>query len=74
MAYESKEMKTLNVDVRNYRMPESFSAFCSIVSLTAANTRRMFVVSVACVKLCKSDRVVILLKKERAQPRTEDIR
>jgi hypothetical protein len=35
----------------NYRMPESFSAFCSIVSLTAAKTRRMFEVSVACVRL-----------------------
>jgi hypothetical protein len=32
-------------------MPESFSAFCSIVSLTAAKTRRMFEVSVACVRL-----------------------
>jgi hypothetical protein len=34
-----------------YRMPESFNAFCSIVSFTAANTSRIFVVSVACVKL-----------------------
>lgn len=34
-----------------YRMPESFRAFCRIVSLTAANTSRMFVVSVACVRL-----------------------
>ena len=33
------------------RMPESLSAFCSIVSFTAANTNRMFDVSVACVKL-----------------------
>lgn len=32
-------------------MPDSFSAFCNIVSLTAANTRRMFEVSVACVRL-----------------------
>ena len=32
-------------------MPESLSAFCSIVSFTAANTNRMFDVSVACVKL-----------------------
>jgi hypothetical protein len=38
-------------DVRNHRMPESFSAFCSIVSFTAAKTRRMFDVSVACVRL-----------------------
>lgn len=34
-----------------YRMPESFRAFCNIVSFTAANTSRIFVVSVACVKL-----------------------
>ena len=32
-------------------MPESFSAFCSIVSFTAANTSRILLVSVACVKL-----------------------
>lgn len=32
-------------------MPDSFSAFCNIVSLTAANTRRMLEVSVACVRL-----------------------
>lgn len=32
-------------------MPESLSAFCNIVSLTAAKTRRMFDVSVACVRL-----------------------
>jgi len=35
----------------NYRIPESLSAFCNIVSLTAAKTSRMFVVSVACVRL-----------------------
>jgi hypothetical protein len=32
-------------------MPESFSAFCKMVSFTAAKTRRMFEVSVACVRL-----------------------
>ena len=32
-------------------MPESFSAFCSIVSFTAANTSLIFDVSVACVRL-----------------------
>ena len=37
--------------VGGYRMPESLSAFCSIVSLTAAKTSRMFDVSVACVRL-----------------------
>ena len=35
----------------SHKMPESLSAFCRIVSLTAANTSRIFVVSVACVKL-----------------------
>ena len=39
----------------NYRMPESLSAFCNIVSLTAANTRRIFDVSVACVRLARLD-------------------
>ena len=34
-----------------HRIPESLSAFWRIVSLTAAKTRRMFDVSVACVKL-----------------------
>lgn len=32
-------------------MPESFNAFCKIVSFTAANTKRMFDVSVASVRL-----------------------
>lgn len=36
-----------------HRMPESFKAFCRMVSFTAANTNRMFVVSVACVRLRK---------------------
>jgi len=35
----------------SYNMPESLSALCKIVSLTAANTRRIFEVSVACVRL-----------------------
>lgn len=35
----------------NHSMPESLSAFCSIVSLTAAKTSRIFEVSVACVRL-----------------------
>jgi hypothetical protein len=34
-----------------HKIPESLRAFCRIVSLTAANTSRMFDVSVACVKL-----------------------
>jgi hypothetical protein len=33
------------------RMPESLRAFCSMVSLTAAKTSRIFDVSVACVRL-----------------------
>jgi hypothetical protein len=37
--------------VRDYKMPESFKAFCNMVSLTAAKTSRMFDVSVACVRL-----------------------
>ena len=36
-----------------YRIPESASALWRIVSLTAANTRRMFEVSVACVRLAQ---------------------
>jgi len=38
-----------------YRTPASRRAFCRIVSFTAAKTRRMFPVSVACVKLFASD-------------------
>lgn len=36
---------------KDHKMPESLSAFCRIVSLTAAKTSRMFDVSVACVRL-----------------------
>ncbi len=36
---------------RVQRIPESRRAFCSIVSFTAANTSRIFDVSVACVRL-----------------------
>lgn len=36
---------------QDHNIPESLSAFCSIVSLTAAKTSRMFDVSVACVRL-----------------------
>lgn len=32
-------------------MPESFNAFCRMVSFTAAKTSRIFEVSVACVRL-----------------------
>ena len=34
-----------------HKIPESANALWRIVSLTAANTRRMFDVSVACVRL-----------------------
>ena len=37
--------------VSSHSMPESANALCRIVSFTAANTRRMFDVSVACVRL-----------------------
>ena len=44
--------KTLcTTKTESYRIPESLSAFCRIVSLTAAKTRRILLVSVACVKL-----------------------
>lgn len=35
----------------NHKIPDAFKAFCIIVSFTAANTSRIFVVSVACVRL-----------------------
>lgn len=41
----------LGVYFSGYRMPESFKAFCRIVSLTAAKTKRIFEVSVAWVRL-----------------------
>lgn len=47
----SRDMEKGGGKRRNHRIPESFKAFCSIVSLTAAKTSRMFEVSVACVKL-----------------------
>lgn len=37
--------------VVHHKIPESFKALFSIVSLTAANTNRILEVSVACVKL-----------------------
>ena len=37
----------------HHRMPESLRAFCKMVSFTAANTKRIFVVSVAWVRLEK---------------------
>jgi len=37
--------------IKGYRTPASRRAFCRIVSLTAAKTRRILLVSVACVKL-----------------------
>ena len=49
---EGKYLSDKIGDLGNYyRIPESLRAFCRIVSLTAAKTRRIFVVSVACVRL-----------------------
>lgn len=47
----NKEPMQMSDGGRGYRIPESRSAFCRIVSFTAANTSRTFPVSVACVKL-----------------------
>lgn len=41
----------MGVYFSSYRIPESFKAFCRIVSLTAAKTKRIFEVSVAWVRL-----------------------
>jgi hypothetical protein len=52
---------------RYYNIPESLSEFCIIVSLTAANTSRTFVVSVACVRLKKraSAKLGVLMYSKR---------
>ena len=42
---------TRKTDGSVHRIPESLSAFCNIVSWATTNTSRIFVVSVACVKL-----------------------
>ena len=52
---------------RDHRIPESRNAFCSIVSLTAANTKRMLPVSVAWVKLKHRYKSVKALFKSRRQ-------
>lgn len=44
-----KQIQSL-IGCPNHRIPESLRALLRIVSLTAANTSRMFEVSVACVK------------------------
>ena len=49
--YAERTRKDILCGVENHSMPESLSAFCSIVSLTAANTSRMLDVSVAWVRL-----------------------
>ena len=43
---------------QRYNMPESFKAFCKIVSLTAAKTSLMLEVSVACVRLVRSAKAI----------------
>lgn len=49
--YAERTRKDIVCGVEDHSMPESLSAFCSIVSLTAAKTSRMLEVSVACVRL-----------------------
>lgn len=44
------EEASLSVPKVAHKIPESLSAFCKIVSLTAAKTNLIFDVSVACVK------------------------
>ena len=44
------------MSIKGYRTPASRRAFCRIVSLTAAKTRRILLVSVACVKLGISEK------------------
>lgn len=44
----------MNGVIKAQSIPESLSAFCRIVSLTAAKTSRIFDVSVACVRLALS--------------------
>lgn len=46
----------------DHKMPESLRAFCRIVSFTAAKTSRMFVVSVACVRLVGVSGLIFLLR------------
>jgi hypothetical protein len=46
-----EEVSATSVSDVHHKIPESFSAFWRIVSFTAAKTRRMFEVSVACVRL-----------------------
>ena len=49
---------------RRYNIPESFRAFCSIVSLTAAKTSLMLEVSVACVRLGRSATMTMINSKD----------
>jgi hypothetical protein len=46
-----EEIRGFRFELFVYNIPESFKAFCNIVSLIAANTSRILDVSVACVKL-----------------------
>ena len=41
----------IKIGFGHHKIPDAFRAFCIIVSFTAANTSRIFVVSVACVRL-----------------------
>ena len=58
---------------RSHSMPESFNAFCRIVSFTAANTNRMFPVSVACVRLEDDERLDWLVTCGRDLKIKEDV-
>ena len=50
-----------------HRIPDSARALCNIVSLTAAKTRRMFDVSVACVRLRQPSSAVIAPSQHTTQ-------
>lgn len=51
VAEVSKQFRQAQFHGDHHKIPESFRAFWRIVSFTAANTRRIFEVSVACVRL-----------------------
>ena len=57
----------------HHRIPEAFRAFCIIVSFTAANTSRIFVVSVACVRLRKDFEAVGQITDEHQTLRTHTV-
>lgn len=74
---KKNEKKTCGVMVRKLRtaqrIPESLSAFCRIVSFTAAKTSRIFDVSVACVRLQMSDLVKMRARGRLTEGRDSDV-